>query len=66
MRINSKHLGYREVEKLGELLKELGDDGTIRSWDFKLDDLEITYNPSYDIFEFNDGTTEYQIELSMI
>lgn len=66
MRINSKYLGYREVEKLGELLKELGDDGTIRGWDFELDDLEITYNPSYDIFEFNDGTTEYKIELCMI
>lgn len=65
MRIDS-NLGYREIEKLGELLKELGDDGTIRGWSFELDDLEIAYNPSRDWFEFWDGTTEYKIELSDI
>lgn len=65
MKIDS-NLGYREIEKLGDILKELGDRGNFRGWSFELDDLEIVYNPSRDWFEFWDGTTDYKIDLSEI
>lgn len=59
-------LGYREVEKLGILLKELGDTGAIRGWEFEIDDLEITYSPVYDRFWFYDGRADYEIDLSQV
>ena len=65
MRIDS-NLGYRELEKLGYILKELGDKGNFRGWQFEIEDLEITYNSSYDNFELTDGENTYVIDLCEI
>lgn len=62
----SSNLGYREIEKLGDILKELGNKGGIDGRNFEISDLEINYNPSYDSFEISDGNIYYNLELSEI
>lgn len=56
-------LGYREIEKLGDILKELGDKGSFRGWQFSIDELVISYNNHYDSFELTDGENTYVIDL---
>ena len=64
MKING--LGYRELEKLGAILSELGDKGNYKGVEFELDELTIDYNPSYDCFILSDGITEYKVDLGEI
>lgn len=59
-------LGYREIEKLGDILKELGDKGSFRGWQFSIDELVISYNNHYNSFELTDGKNTYTIGFNEI
>lgn len=59
-------LGYREIEKLGDILKELGDKGSFRGWQFSIDELVVSYNNHYDSFELTDGKNTYTIDFNEI
>lgn len=60
------NLGYREIEKLGDILKELGNKGSFRGWQFGIDELVISYDSHYDSFELTDGENTYVIDLCEI
>lgn len=59
-------LGYKEIEKLGEILKELGDRRSFRGWQFNIDELVISYNNYYNSFELTDGENTYTINFNEI
>lgn len=59
-------LDYRGIEKLGDILKELGDKGSFRGWEFSIEELVISYNNYYDSFELTDGKNTYVIDLSEV
>lgn len=65
MRIDN-NMGYREIEKLGDILKELGNTGRYKGKEFDADSLEITYNPSYDRFELFDGNVNFTVDMCEI
>lgn len=60
------NLGYREIEKLGDILKELGDKGSFRGWEFSIDELVISYDDHYDSFELTDGKNTYVIAINEV
>lgn len=60
------NLGYREVEKLGAILQELGKNGNFRGVAFGIDALEIEYDDHLDEFSLDDGNIGVSIYINNI